>query len=413
MFRSVLILAALVLVPVVRAADAPAKPSVMVLPFNALGDDDRHNWIGQAIHDNLDSELGRLGFQMVAPKLPAVLKSKAAMPLDTPAIIKIAKEGRADIVIFGSFQMNDPDLRITGQIVDVPSGKSLGALKANGPFRQLFTLEDALSDQVKAIIDVKPAPAAEAPPADAPPADAEPAPRVPATYESEFGYSYPSFYSYYSYGGSYCYSSYRYPYGYCYPYGYGLSFYSGYRPFCYQPFYSPILFIGTSRSWRDGHGSMHGHDGHFPRGHDGNPHNRASVADSAPHRVINMGPSTPSRPSIEFRRDGRVIRSDDGASNATSHAREAQTRSEARPTQRGDSGERPAANNRPEARREVPPSHRADVPDRPVRARETPPPSRRADGDSPRTSAPPQRSAPAPATASQNDGGSARGGGRR
>jgi hypothetical protein len=51
-------------------------------------------------------------------------------------------------VAFGQAQVLDNQVRLTGQILDVASGKSLGNLAQTGPISDLFKLEDGLAKQV-------------------------------------------------------------------------------------------------------------------------------------------------------------------------------------------------------------------------------------------------------------------------
>ncbi len=50
--------------------------------------------------------------------------------------------------MFGQVQVSSAEVRITGQVLNVTTGKPLGALKATGPNAALFHLEDATAGQV-------------------------------------------------------------------------------------------------------------------------------------------------------------------------------------------------------------------------------------------------------------------------
>ena len=156
MRRTILaILAVLLIAPSIRAAD-PAPPAgaaqhptrILVLPFSMTGAEGKYAWIGQAIAENFQAELAKAGFATVNP-------ANADGPIaigDPDKALRVAQNSRAEVVIFGSYQFLDPDLRVTGQIVDVGSNQIVGVLKASGTFRQLFTIEDDLSDQSKKLL---------------------------------------------------------------------------------------------------------------------------------------------------------------------------------------------------------------------------------------------------------------------
>ncbi len=50
-------------------------------------------------------------------------------------------------VIVGTCQIIDDQIRVTGSVLDVASGKTLGGLHSTGNLRNLFNLEDALASQ--------------------------------------------------------------------------------------------------------------------------------------------------------------------------------------------------------------------------------------------------------------------------
>src|SRR3954470_24120582 len=151
------ILAVLLIAPALRAADpAPTAPAgaqraptrILVLPFNMTGGDGKYTWIGQAISENFQAELAKTGFAIVNPTNP---DGPVAVG-DPDKALRVAQNSRAEVVIFGSYQFLDPDLRVTGQVVDVPSNQIVGVIKASGTCRQLFTIEDDLSDQAKKLL---------------------------------------------------------------------------------------------------------------------------------------------------------------------------------------------------------------------------------------------------------------------
>src|SRR5438270_8792310 len=107
------------------ATEPGTVPSVLVLPFESPGGADQ--WIGRGVQQDLLTDLSQgTTARVIAPAdLPAAVDSVTARDA--------AQKVGASIVVFGQVQKAGTTLRMTGQVVDVTSGKSLGNLKATGP----------------------------------------------------------------------------------------------------------------------------------------------------------------------------------------------------------------------------------------------------------------------------------------
>jgi TolB-like protein len=125
------------------AAIAPANApvavggDVLVTPFKSLGDAGP-DWVAKAVRDNLMTDLS-------AAKMHPTSAAKAFD--DNTAAIAAGKAASSRFVIVGTFQPADGQLRFAGQILDVQTGQSLAGLSATGSLRDLFSLEDSLSQQ--------------------------------------------------------------------------------------------------------------------------------------------------------------------------------------------------------------------------------------------------------------------------
>src|SRR5205823_6048039 len=89
----------------------------------------------------------------------------------------------------GTVQTVGVDVRITGRITDVNSGKVLGSFKASGTQRDLFALEDAVVAQITAIVSPQPQPVMIASPQALPSTQSAPAPGAPSTYRPVLPYT--------------------------------------------------------------------------------------------------------------------------------------------------------------------------------------------------------------------------------
>lgn len=99
---------------------------------------------------------------------------------DAAAALDAAQKNGARYVVFGSYATIGNDVRVTGQILDVTSGKSVSAIKATGPSNQLFPLEDELAAQIRNRLALNPTPG----PGDQNPAEVQ-AQMAPLTVQPE------------------------------------------------------------------------------------------------------------------------------------------------------------------------------------------------------------------------------------
>ena len=104
------------------AAAAPSK-DVAIAPFSAIGDSAGGDWIGKAVQQNLIADLARVHFR----------------PTESA--------GDEGYVIRGSYQQSEQLIRFSGQLVEAQSGRVVGGLSATGSLKDLFALEDTLSNQ--------------------------------------------------------------------------------------------------------------------------------------------------------------------------------------------------------------------------------------------------------------------------
>jgi TolB-like protein len=122
---------------------APPAPSgsILVLPFSSPSTD-ADGWVGKAVQQDLLTDLTQ------GTTLQAVGPASVAPAADADAAIHAARDKGAAFVVYGQAQKTDKEVRLSGQVLDVSSGKPIGALKATGPSDELFHLEDALAGQV-------------------------------------------------------------------------------------------------------------------------------------------------------------------------------------------------------------------------------------------------------------------------
>jgi TolB-like protein len=215
---------------VAHPATVAHEQTVLLLPFDAVGTADM-DWIAKAVQKDLLAELSRA--HAIQPILPQAAPSEEVTPEQALAL---GRQAGATYVIFGSYQILNQELRITGQVLDVRTGEYQGSLKATGAMRDLFALEDDLARQARQILPQPPRMAQANPPAPAappaPPAVQPPNPPQPgnvyegsdlqqAVQSGQLGVTPPPmYYDSNDYNRNYWYTystpSYGYPYGYPY-----------------------------------------------------------------------------------------------------------------------------------------------------------------------------------------------------
>jgi TolB-like protein len=226
-----------------NSANAPAMPNILVLPFTATNNPGANDWIGKGIQQSLLADLsGRSGVAVTfATAQPAQPGQVAAEPADSLAL---AARAGASVVVVGTYQVNNNQLRITGVVYDVASAKDIGGIKATGATTDLFALEDSLNDQIgrvlslaPAVVNVPPQPQQQVVQAPATPVTDDSSTIIPTTaviapQTSQYVYVYPN--------SSYYYTPSYYPY---YP-----ATYYGYVSYCAPvvrfPFYPRPVYFG-------------------------------------------------------------------------------------------------------------------------------------------------------------------------
>ena len=126
MFRSIALLCVILSLAAATAhADSnTTRPAVTVAvaPFEVQGESGRE-WLGKAMQEGVATGLqsGSNISGIIVTGLP---------PTDAASAIDMAKSTGADAVIFGSVQIVDDQIRVTGQIISTATARSLGSRTA-------------------------------------------------------------------------------------------------------------------------------------------------------------------------------------------------------------------------------------------------------------------------------------------
>ncbi len=170
--RMPLPLAAIFLTAQIAAAaeGQPFNQTVLLLPLKSIGETSNTAWIAEGIQQNFANELSRFTLASAT-----VVKDQTAVATADEAR-KAAKAAGAAYGLFGSFQLTDTEIRATAQLLNLKTDAVVGGIRATGPIRDLFSIEDSLAEQLKRLLkgDIQPQNPAPAPvpaPAPQPPQD--------------------------------------------------------------------------------------------------------------------------------------------------------------------------------------------------------------------------------------------------
>jgi TolB-like protein len=126
-----------------------ASGKVLVLPFVSLNQAEFQPWLGRSIQQSVLADL-----MMSAPG--RALSGDVAAK-DADAALDAARTAGAQYVVRGNYVSAGDDVRVTGEVLDVNTAKAVGALKATGPFNNVFAIEDELAAQIRSRVGMRPA----------------------------------------------------------------------------------------------------------------------------------------------------------------------------------------------------------------------------------------------------------------
>jgi adenylate cyclase len=126
-----------------RAATAPDRPALAVLPFQNLGGDAETEFFLDSVAEDLITELARARwFSIVARNTTFTYKGKAA---DTK---QIARELAVRYLVEGSLRKAGNRVRISCQLVEAESGQHIWADRFDGTLEDSFDLQDRITESV-------------------------------------------------------------------------------------------------------------------------------------------------------------------------------------------------------------------------------------------------------------------------
>jgi len=139
---TILLAAVATLVAIRWERPKPRVRSLAILPFHSIDETSPH--LGLGLADVLINRLGMLSELAVRPTSAIRKYADGAAPNPLTA----GRELGVDAVLEGNIQRDGDQVRVTVQLLRVSDGASLWSGKFDQPYRDLFTLEDAIGGQV-------------------------------------------------------------------------------------------------------------------------------------------------------------------------------------------------------------------------------------------------------------------------
>jgi TolB-like protein/DNA-binding SARP family transcriptional activator len=125
--------------------DAPSsvKPVVAVLPFDSLADDEASRRLADGLTADIITDLARF------PEFGVIARNSTAMYADKPVDARaIGAALQVDFVVDGSIQREGDRVRISAQLVDANTGKSLWSERWDRRDEHIFAVQTEISEQI-------------------------------------------------------------------------------------------------------------------------------------------------------------------------------------------------------------------------------------------------------------------------
>ena len=123
--------------------DAGDTPSIAVLPFNYVSDDQQVSHLADGFTDDIITDLTRFrDLAVIASNSSAVYKQE---PRD---IRKIGRELNVDYVLEGQLRRQNNQFRVTAQLVDTSTGTQVWAERWDRPIEDVFAIQTELSQEL-------------------------------------------------------------------------------------------------------------------------------------------------------------------------------------------------------------------------------------------------------------------------
>ena len=130
-----------------RTFELPEKPSIAVLPFVNMSGDPEQEYFSDAITEDIITALSRSAMLFVIARNSSFSYRGKSMD-----IRRVSKELGVRYILEGCVRKSGNRLRVTAQLIDGITGNHVSAEKYDGDLKDIFELQDQITQQVVASI---------------------------------------------------------------------------------------------------------------------------------------------------------------------------------------------------------------------------------------------------------------------
>ena len=128
----------------------PTKPSLAVLPFANLSDDQEQGYFAGGLSADINADLVKIsGLFLISQTTTQLYANKEINPQD------VGRELGVRHILVGTLREADNQIRITAQLVDTQTGEPVWADRFDGKLDDLFALQDEITEQIVTALDVQ------------------------------------------------------------------------------------------------------------------------------------------------------------------------------------------------------------------------------------------------------------------
>ena len=132
------------------ASRLPDKPSIAVLPFTNLSDSSEQEYFADGMTEDIITDLSQIsGLFVISRNSSFKYKGKS---LD---LREVARELRVRFILEGSVRRAGDQVRVNAQLIDATTGGHLWAKRYDGTLKDVFALQDKVTQQIVAALSVK------------------------------------------------------------------------------------------------------------------------------------------------------------------------------------------------------------------------------------------------------------------
>jgi adenylate cyclase len=137
--------------PVPGSAESPRppdKPSIAVLPFTNMSGNSEKDFFADGITEDIITGLARLRWLFVIARNSSFVYKGQAVD-----VRQVAQDLGVRYLLEGSVRTAGERIRINGQLIDAESGKHIWAEKYDRELRDVFAVQDEITEQVVAAVE--------------------------------------------------------------------------------------------------------------------------------------------------------------------------------------------------------------------------------------------------------------------